>query len=87
MARAGQHSWTQEPHREERHSDRACYHCGLVRRTRHEGNQHWIEFHRNGVRVPGKATPPCPGPPNQQALSFEPKRNVQTNGDAHEAHH
>lgn len=88
MPQAGQHSWS-EPHREERHTDRACWVCGLVKRTRHEGGRHWQEFYRAGrlVAKAGDRTPPCPGSPQQQAVSFEPKRNVQTNGDAHEAHH
>lgn len=70
MALAGRHSWTQEGVREARHTDRACYACGLIRRTRHEGGRHWIEFWSKGERVPGKRTPPCPGSPSQQSITF-----------------
>lgn len=103
MALAGKHSWTAEGVRHERHTDRACYACGLIKRTRHEGGRHWIEFWRPSSdasasavrdasgryleRIPGKHTPPCPGSPNQQGLSFTPPRNVITNGDSYEADH
>ncbi len=87
MALAGKHSWTKEGVRHERHTDRACYACGLIKRTRHEGGRHWIEFWRGNERIPGKHTPPCPGSPNQQGLSFTPPRNVITNGDSYEADH
>lgn len=87
MTRAGQHSWTKEGVRFERHTDRACYACGLIKRTRHEGGRSWAEYWRGAERVPGKRTPPCPGSPNQQGLSFTPPRNVITNGDSYEADH
>jgi hypothetical protein len=92
MSLAGRHSWTQEGERLERHTDRACYLCGLIKRTRHEGGRSWAEFHQRQpdgslARVPGKATPPCPGSPEQQTISFKPSSDVITNGDSHEADH
>lgn len=77
MPRAGQHSWTEDGDRHERHTDRACYACGLIKRTRHEGRRHWQEFYRREadgslrlVAKAGEATPRCPGMPDQQALAF-----------------
>lgn len=68
MPRPGHHSWTDEPQRYERHSDRACFHCGLIKRTRHEGDQHWVEYVDQGVVVarPGSPVPPCPGEVDHQ---------------------
>ncbi len=41
---------------------RICKKCGLVRVTRHEPDnrpQHWIEFHRDGRKLPAIKTPVC----------------------------
>lgn len=71
MTRAGQHSWS-EPHREQRHTDRACWLCGLVKRTRHEGRHPWQEFYRDGrlVARAGEGTPRCTGSPDQSLIDF-----------------
>ena len=45
------------------HSDRVCWNCALIKRTRHEHNQHWIEFYRGNERIRCERTPPCPGAP------------------------
>lgn len=60
MITKARHSWS-EGVRYEHHTDRCCWDCGLIKRTRHEEGRHWIEFHRDGVRVEGSKTPPCTG--------------------------
>lgn len=69
MSQPGQHSWS-EPHREPRHTDRACWLCGVVKRTRHEGGRHWQEFYRAGqlIAKAGDRTPRCEGPKDQLAM-------------------
>lgn len=67
------HSWSDKvryPH----HSERACWDCGLIKRTRHEveagRDVHWVEWWRDGKRIRSDRTPPCPGPkPIQQVVS------------------
>lgn len=88
MPQAGQHAWS-DPYRAERHTDRACWHCGLVKRTRHDGpGRPWQEFYRNGKLVAraGEGTPRCEGSPDQSQIEFSPRHTI-TNGDSHEAHH
>jgi hypothetical protein len=62
------HSWSEKV-AYEHHSDRVCWNCELIKRTRHEGHLHWIEWWRGNVRVePAKTqlgyakTPPCEKP-------------------------
>jgi len=53
------HRWG-EPHRTEHETSRACLRCGLIRVTRHDGPGFpWVEWHRDGLRVPAERTPPC----------------------------
>jgi len=63
---AGRHAWSDKV-AYERHSDRACWYCGLIKRTRHEAigprEFHWVEWWRSGERIESVATPPCPGAP------------------------
>lgn len=42
-------------------TERPCIHpgCNIVRVTRHESNEHWIEFWKDGERIECDATPPC----------------------------
>jgi hypothetical protein len=42
-------------------TERACIHdgCTIVRVTRHEGAEHWVEFYKDGERIEGDLTPPC----------------------------
>ena len=42
-------------------SERVCARCGLVKVTRHEGQEHWVEYWRDSVRLAYRNTPPCPG--------------------------
>jgi hypothetical protein len=56
---SGRHSWG-EPERFLHKSERECRNgCGVIKVTRHEGGAHWIEFWRDGERIPGKRTPIC----------------------------
>jgi len=87
MKSGQKHRWS-EPVRFERKSERTCLNgCGIVKVTRHEGDLHWAEFWRGLDKIDDVRTPPCTGSPDQQALTFSPKRNVITNGDSHEADH
>lgn len=43
-------------------SEQTCERCDTVRVTRHEGDQHWTEFWRDGTRIECDATPPCDTP-------------------------
>ncbi len=52
------HSWG-EPERFGFKTERACKQCDIVKVTRHEGREHWIEFWRAGERIDTKKTPPC----------------------------
>lgn len=65
MSAAGRHAWSERVVHE-RYSDRACWYCGLIKRSRHEGigrrEFHWTEWWRDGVQIESKGTPPCPGP-------------------------
>ena len=43
-------------------TERVCENgCGIIRVTRHEGNQHWVEFWREGAvkRIDCERTPLC----------------------------
>lgn len=44
-------------------TERSCIHdgCTIVRVTRHESNEHWVEFWKDGERIEGDHTPPCEG--------------------------
>lgn len=42
-------------------SERVCARCGLVKVTRHEGQEHWVEYWRDSERLAYRNTPPCPG--------------------------
>jgi hypothetical protein len=45
------HSWG-EPQRFAHKTERECLNgCGIVKVTRHEGDQHWVEFWRDLGRV------------------------------------
>jgi hypothetical protein len=55
---AKRHAWSEKVSYE-RHSDRVCWDCELIKRTRHEGHSHWIEWWRDGKRIASSATPPC----------------------------
>jgi hypothetical protein len=70
MHKTGRHSWS-EPHRYARHTDRACFLCGLVKRTRHEEGAHWVEYVDKGVVIarPGSPVPTCPGAVDHQLLA------------------
>lgn len=65
MPVAPRHRWIERERLFDR-TRRQCLHCGLWKVTRHEPAarpQHWIEWYRaDGRRVPGDATPACPGP-------------------------
>lgn len=57
------HSWS-DPFREQFATQRCCWHCGLLKVTRHEpGIFPWTEYWLNGSRVrmdeEGRRTPPC----------------------------
>ncbi len=56
------HSWS-EPERYAQHSDRVCWDCGLIKRTRHEFDGpravHWVEWRRGDARVEAARTPAC----------------------------
>lgn len=54
------HSWG-APSRSEHKTERLCTKCGLVKVTRHEGNEHWVEFFKGWVKYPDDRTPPCAG--------------------------
>lgn len=62
MKGSERHEWS-DKFRAERHSDRGCWKCGLVKRTRHEDGRDWTEFVRDGVVQwdAGGRTPPCTG--------------------------
>jgi hypothetical protein len=70
---ARRHSWS-APERFAHHSDRVCWDCALIKRTRHEGHSHWTEWWRDGARISSDATPPCPGSPDQAALVITPRK-------------
>lgn len=57
---AARHSWG-EPERFPFKSERVCAHCGLIKVTRYEGEEHWVEFWRDTERLAYRNTPPCPG--------------------------
>ena len=44
-------------------TERSCIHegCNIVRVTRHESGEHWVEFWKDGERIEGDHTPPCEG--------------------------
>lgn len=55
------HRWG-DPARFDHKTERACLNgCGIIKVTRHEGRQHWIEFWREGAVEPMRCerTPPC----------------------------
>ena len=55
------HRWG-EPNRLPRKTERECLNgCGIVKVTRHEGQQHWIEFWCIGdiEKLDCDRTPPC----------------------------
>jgi hypothetical protein len=53
------HSWG-EPVRFEYKTERSCVNgCGIVKVTRHEGGEHWIEFWREGEKIATDKTPGC----------------------------
>lgn len=52
------HSWS-SPERFPRKTERVCVRCDLVKVTRHESGRHWVEFWRDGERVPAERTPAC----------------------------
>ncbi len=62
-----------EPVRFVHKTERQCCRCGLVKVTRHEGDEHWVEFWRDEEKVAqphhGRVlTPPCaafPIPPTE----------------------
>jgi hypothetical protein len=64
MSAPQRHSWGERqvfPHKTERECQRAG--CGIVRVSRHEGTEHWVEFWRDQERLetPDDRTPPCEG--------------------------
>lgn len=44
-------------------TERPCIHpgCNIVRVTRHESNEHWVEFWKDGERIECDGTPECEG--------------------------
>jgi hypothetical protein len=58
------HRWG-EPQRFLHKTERECQRdgCGVIRVSRHEGTEHWVEFWRNEERIeaPDDRTPPCEG--------------------------
>lgn len=58
-SRTMKHSWGL-PHRFLHKTERECTkNCGIVKVTRHEGDEHWIEFWRDGEQIKGDRTPAC----------------------------
>ncbi len=53
------HRWAEPDRSNVYKTERTCIHCGLVKVTRKEPREHWIEFWRNGERIEADATPPC----------------------------
>lgn len=61
--RAKQHAWSDKV-AFHRHSDRVCWNCGLIKRTRHERGQSWTEWFRGITEIKSVATPPCEKQPD-----------------------
>lgn len=51
------HRWS-EPVRFGHKTERTC-NCGVTKVTRHEGNEHWLEFWKGLEKMDCTATPPC----------------------------
>jgi hypothetical protein len=52
------HRWS-EPVRFQRKTERACLKCDIIKVTRHEPNNVWIEFWRGPERLHVGSTPEC----------------------------
>ena len=57
------HSWSDPNRISEHKTESICTKCGLVKVTRHESGEHWIEFWNGWVKHPDDRTPPCAGMP------------------------
>lgn len=64
------HSWS-KPARFLHKSERVCQRCGLVKVTRHEGFEHWVEWWRDGERLHSERTPPCTVSPTSSAIELQ----------------
>lgn len=53
------HSWSAPSRISEHKTERECVKCGLVKASRHEGDEHWTEFWRGLDRLPDDRTPAC----------------------------
>lgn len=53
------HSWGL-PHRFPHKTERQCVNgCGIVKVSRHEADQHWVEYWLEGERIECVRTPAC----------------------------
>lgn len=59
MTFSERHRWN-DPVRFQFKTERTCRRCDTTRVTRHEpGQRVWIEFWRDGERIPSESTPLC----------------------------
>lgn len=59
IGKAPRHRWGDASYFQYK-TERACTVCNVVKVTRHEPGEHpWLEFWRDGERIPGDLTPPC----------------------------
>lgn len=52
------HQWA-DPNRFLHKTERVCLRCSLVKVTRHEGEEHWIEWWRDAEQIRSERTPVC----------------------------
>lgn len=60
--KTARHSWGGPIRNVPDRTHRFCAKCGMEKRTRHEGGEHWVEFYTDsGMRIPNPdgRTPPC----------------------------
>lgn len=71
------HSWG-EPNRFVHKTERLCLHpgCNLVKVTRHEGEEHWVEWWRDGTRIRTERTPACVAVEARQANQSKISQNA-----------